>query len=197
MKHRAKWFCWLKWIALAAVVGGVLSGCRCRKTTPPAVTESAEKEAAETETGPGKGPIAVTADAAAAPQAPEPRPPRAAARGDVDPVRADRPALGFPVPEGMRLLRKDAYGEAYEAPYSVGSLKRFFQREMGKDVKIEPRRFGFRVVPDQGNGFVLVTRPDEGAPQVSVVRFPVNRSPDPPPATLPLGPGTELPAKEH
>jgi hypothetical protein len=190
MKTRARSFTSARSIVAVLVAVVALGGSGCRKTRPPAEPESVGEDATAPGTGPGKkGPVP-GADAGIPAKDPAPGPrARAPARADIDLVRADRPALGFPVPDGMRLVKKDPYGEAYESPYSVRSLERFFRREMGPDARIEKRQFGFRVVPRDGNGFLLVTQAGAGPPHVAVVRIPVNRSPDLPAEVGPLSPG--------
>lgn len=103
-------------------------------------------------------------------------------RGDVDPVRADKESLGFPVPEGLkpvtarRKKKRRKFSKRFASPYSVRSLRRFFRRELGRTAKIENRRFGFKVEDPTRRGFIMVTQPPGySKPVVSVVRPPVNR----------------------
>jgi hypothetical protein len=163
-----------------AILAGALAlaaGPSCRRRAVPG--PSAEEGEA-----PAALPAAKSAPATAAQRKPEPRTsaPRGIAaaaarrstsvapRGDVDGVRADLPALGQPIPEGLRVLRRASTAHVYESPYSVESLRRFFQRELPA-ARIEPRAYGFRVVPPDRSGFILVTRRQTGDPLVSVVRY--------------------------
>jgi hypothetical protein len=85
-------------------------------------------------------------------------------------VRSDKPSLGFPMPEGVRQKKKAMGSELYEAPYTLDSLERFFRREMPRRARIEKRKYGFRVVESEAQGFILVTQVGTGYPQVAVVR---------------------------
>jgi hypothetical protein len=127
----------------------------------------------------------------ARPERPGPAPPR----GDVDPPRADRAALGHPVPEGLRPIQRASSSELYASPYTLKSLERFFRREM-PDARIEPRAYGFQVSPRGSHDFILVTKSGSAPPQVAVVRAVTNRARARPLEGEPLG-GAAGRSREH
>lgn len=168
-------------VAIAVAVAG------CRRPKPPPIPEL-ERTAAEETTAPSASPPAVASPAhPASAGSPPPSAPAAALPksplppgGDVDPPPADRRALGVAVPEGLHPVQKSSGSELFRSPYTMDSLKRFFQRELGRDARIEPRAYGFKVdLP--GGGFVMATQRGKEEPLVAVIR-PVRTATVPPPS---------------
>jgi hypothetical protein len=168
---------------VAAILAG---GCRRRARPPPDLEEEPAIPPAQAIPEHAK-PALVAPSAPAAGTSPGPasaRPgladPRAhdGGAGAPLPARDPRPALGFPIPEGLRPMTRTETTESYESPHSLEILERFFRAQLGRGARFEKRRFGFRVHFDDSPAFILVTRAGPH-PQVTVIRpgQPVDRKP--------------------